>query len=172
MNDDAFWSIIRAARDGESGDFEGRPRRLADLLRRQSPQDVASFIEHFHDAMDVAYSYDLWGAAFVIGGGCSDDSFMDFRKWLISCGRELHESAIADPESLADVSFGQNAEHDAFFEEYSIMIAVDVYVALTGKDPPPRRHDAPREPGGRDWDEDDLPKRYPRLWKRWSHRAG
>lgn len=162
-----FWGVIRAARDGGRGDFEGRPSRLAELLRARSSEDVARFVDHMHDAMDAAYSHDLWGAAYVIGGGCSDDRFMDFRKWLISCGRERYERALADPETLVEVTFGPDAEHHAFYEEFSIMIAVEAHVALTGEDPPPRRRGAPRHAHGRGWEQDDLPRRYPRLWERW-----
>jgi hypothetical protein len=166
---DEFWAVIAAARDG---DFAGRPGRLRELLLMRPPKEVASFIQDFRDAMDDAYSYELWGAAYVIGGGCSDDSFMDFRKWLISCGRERYERALVDPESLVDVTFGPDAEEDAFFEEFSITIALDVFTTLTGEQPPPRMRPAPRSPHGQDWVDDDLPTRYPRLWKRWSKSTG
>ncbi|MFD6293827.1 DUF4240 domain-containing protein [Streptomyces sp. NPDC060235] len=41
-------------------------------------------------------------AAYLIGGGCSNDSFMDFRAGLIALGRDWYEKATADPDSLAD----------------------------------------------------------------------
>lgn len=34
------------------------------------------------------YRRDLWAAAYIIGGGCSDDSFIDFRAGLIAQGHE------------------------------------------------------------------------------------
>jgi len=168
MNRDEFWAVIAAARDGGDASFAGRPTRLRELLLARSPDDVAGFIEHFRQAMDDAYSFELWGAAFILGGGCSDDRFTDFRKWLISCGRERYERALEDPDSLADVTFGANAEGMAFFEEFSIMIAVEVFVALTGAEPAPRTRLSVLPPRGKDWEDDELPRRYPRLWKRWS----
>ena len=52
----------------------------------------------------------MWGAAYVIHGGCSDDGFEYFRRWLISRGRKAYEAALADPDSLAqlDVRPGPN----------------------------------------------------------------
>ncbi|MFE6038244.1 DUF4240 domain-containing protein [Streptomyces sp. NPDC056452] len=37
-----------------------------------------------------------------MGGGCSDDSFTDFRAGLIGLGREWYERAAACPDVLAE----------------------------------------------------------------------
>lgn len=50
-----------------------------------------------------SYQVDLWGAAYLINGGCSDDGFEYFRGWLMAQGRDVFERAVADPDSLADV---------------------------------------------------------------------
>ncbi|WP_312847633.1 DUF4240 domain-containing protein [Streptomyces sp. WAC08241] len=36
------------------------------------------------------------------GGGCSDDSFIDFRAGVTSLGREWYERVAAAPDSLAE----------------------------------------------------------------------
>src|SRR5271169_5861141 len=69
------------------------------LLRKD---DAREFAVLFDSMMDRAYSYGLWGAAYVIHGGCGDDAFTDFRASLISRGKEAFERAIRDPDSLAD----------------------------------------------------------------------
>lgn len=48
------------------------------------------------------YRWDVWAAAYLIGGGCSDDSFMDFRAGLIGLGREWYARAAACPDVLAE----------------------------------------------------------------------
>jgi hypothetical protein len=48
--------------------------------------------------MNRAYPWDLWGAAFVINGGCSDDGCERFRARLIMQGRDVFERALDDPE--------------------------------------------------------------------------
>jgi hypothetical protein len=72
---------------------------------------VRSFNAHFDDCEDRAYSYELWAAAYIIGHGCSDDSFSDFRSTLISMGRETFERALEDPESLADMDYDAENAH-------------------------------------------------------------
>ncbi|MEU1251459.1 DUF4240 domain-containing protein [Micromonospora arida] len=41
--------------------------------------------------------WDVWAAAYLIGGGCSDDSFIDFRAGVIALGREWYERVLASP---------------------------------------------------------------------------
>jgi hypothetical protein len=52
--------------------------------------------------MAESYRWDLWGAAYLINGGCSDDGFDYFRGWLLSQGRAIWQATLADPDSLAD----------------------------------------------------------------------
>ena len=47
------------------------------------------------------YRRDVWAAAYLIAGGCSDDSFIDFRAGLIARGRDWYHRAAASPDSLA-----------------------------------------------------------------------
>jgi hypothetical protein len=37
----------------------------------------------------------------VVNGHCSDDSFENFRCWLVSMGRDVYENALANPDSLS-----------------------------------------------------------------------
>jgi hypothetical protein len=67
---------------------------------------MVGFCNHFDSADVGAYTRSLWGAAYVMHGGCSDDSFSDFRATLISHGRTIYDAALADTESLADLNFG------------------------------------------------------------------
>lgn len=60
--------------------------------------------------------------------GCSDDGFIDFRAWLIAQGRDVYLSALADPDSLAEVTpYG-----DCCFETLSY-VGDYAYEQLTGK---------------------------------------
>jgi Protein of unknown function (DUF4240) len=52
-------------------------------------------------------------AAYVINGGCGDDSFQDFRASLIFRGRTSFRNAVTDPESLADKAI----DIDSWFHE-------------------------------------------------------
>lgn len=76
-------------------------------------------------------TWNLWGAAYVINGGCSDDCFEYFRGWLVLQGRETFERALANPDSLA---VHPQLEGAAELEEV-LYVARTVYQAKTGKEP-------------------------------------
>jgi hypothetical protein len=111
----------------------------------------------------------LWAAAYIIGGGCSDDGFSDFRGWLICRGEKVYEAALRDPESLVEVvDDSEECQYEGF--QY---VAFQAWENKTGRmlsEYP--RHDltCPEEPAGEPWSEDgdDLCHRFPKLWKRFS----
>jgi hypothetical protein len=150
---DGFWTII------------GRSASPQDLLRQLDelpPSDLADF--EIHHATQYARSYDwgLWGAAYIIFGGCSDDGFDYFRAWLVSRGREIYERALSDPESLADVDLTGSEDGEAWMSPtmYVVHRRTGAYGYVAQDRHPPR----PEEPTGEDWDEQDLDSRFPRLW--------
>lgn len=102
MTEDRFWALI-----GTTTAFAGHPQRqlsaLRETLEKLSAEDVAAFDLAFDQQMNRAYSWDLWGAAYLVNGGASDDGFEYFRRWLIAQGREVFQKVLADPDSLADI---------------------------------------------------------------------
>ena len=103
MNIDEFWQVI------EKGKESDEPEEIiSEELKKLSPEEIISYQEQFDSLFDKAYRWDLWGAAYLIGGGCSDDGFMDFRYGLISRGRKVYEDALNNPDSLA--SLGEEAK--------------------------------------------------------------
>jgi len=102
MPDERFWSIIDATVPfADDGDRQLESLRLR--LEALPVEDVAAFQAQFDRKKAEAYTWDLWGAAFVIHGGASDDGFDYFRCWLISRGRAFYEAALAKPDSLASL---------------------------------------------------------------------
>jgi hypothetical protein len=98
---DRFWEIIETARASAGA---GRPfhESLTDHLVTLTEQDILAYHERFEKMHDALYRYDLWAAAYLMGGGCSGDSFIDFRAGLIAQGRDWYQKAAASPDSLAD----------------------------------------------------------------------
>ncbi len=161
MSEDAFWAIIAASR------AQGQDQQ-ADLLRsaleQLSPDELAAFQLRFDDRHQLAYTWDLWGAAYVIEGGCSDDGFTDFRYALIAAGRDVYDAALRDAETLADL-----AEAPTGFEEFGY-VAGEVWEAKTGGSREmPRPPISADDPTGEPFDEDEqaLAARYPRLWAKY-----
>ena len=170
MNKDEFWKLIDSSRKKSKGDLDEQ----VDILRRQLQQleasEIVQFDKIFRKYWARAYTWDLWGAAYIIGGGCSDDGFLDFRAWLISKGEKVYESALKDPESLLKVV--KEEDDDCQFEGLQY-VASEAWEAKTGKG----MNDFPDcgvfhgdEPAGKRWSEEDdsLERRFPKLWKKFS----
>lgn len=170
MDEAKFWSLIDASVEG-SPPQDVQEGRLAAALGRLSAEDVAAFDGMFWVQVGRAYTWDLWGAAYIIHGGASDDGFEYFRRWLVSRGKATFEAALRDPDSLADLIPADQSE-PAEFESFS-HVAADALKSRLGLGAPTgdvayALATIPGEPKGEPFEEDPdyLAKRWPKLWKR------
>jgi Protein of unknown function (DUF4240) len=157
VDPDRFWSII---------DSVDSPSALHDNLKSLTGDDLLAF-ERLHAAyMDRAYDWSLWGAAYVIAGGCSDDLFEYFRAYLISRGQQIFERAVTAPDSLADVTLDTDDEWEDWMSPTMFVVHERTgQWAYVGPPDPQRPRRA--EPSGEPWNESDLAKRFPRLASRY-----
>lgn len=167
MDDQRFWSIVE--RSGLNA--RSQEQQEANLRRLLAPLPAADLVawQAAYDAKRAAaYNWGLWGAAYVIHGGASDDGFDYFRNWLIARGRRVYEAALADPDSLAE-TIPAGTREAAEFEGFGY-VAVALWAKRTGSDPAqmPGSAAQPAQPAGKPWKEEDavLAARYPKLWKR------
>lgn len=161
---DQFWAIVHAAKAQGGGTQAGMAAALERALVRLSVHDIGAFCVRFDDLQDSAYRWDVWAAAYIMNGGCSDDSFMDFRKWLIASGRQVYEAALSDPDSLASLPDALTAEGVTFEELFGIV--EDAYERVSGGQERPRNKRVAEEPAGEDFDfddEDEMRRRFPKL---------
>ncbi|CAL9556221.1 DUF4240 domain-containing protein [Streptomyces sp. enrichment culture] len=170
MDETEFWELVDAAREDAEGDPEEQADLLVERLLRLDPDAVVDFARHFEARYHRAYRWDLWGAAWVLLDGASDDAFDYFRCWLIGQGREVFEGALHDPDALADLlddDFDEEVDGDGEELGYA---ADEAYEQLTGSVAPDLGlPPGPAEPEGAPLDfenEKVLAERYPRLWAR------
>ncbi len=160
---DEFWDIVDRVHLASGGDMEMKCQLLRAELEKLSAETLYSFDNHFDDCDDTAYSWDLWAAAYIIGGGCSDDSFSDFRGTLISMGREIFERIVSLPDALADMETGK---YESFYEGYQYVPMVALQDRMDGQ-LQRRAKPAPVDPSGENWNDDDLPQICPKLWEKY-----
>ncbi|MEU5632979.1 DUF4240 domain-containing protein [Streptomyces rishiriensis] len=170
MDETEFWELVDASREAAEGDPEEQADLLVERLLGLDPESVLDFARHFESRYNRAYRWDLWGAAWLLLDGASDDAFDFFRCWLIGQGREVFEGALhGDPDSLADLLDDFDEEIDGDGEELGYA-ADEAYEQLTGDVAPDLGiPPAPAEPEGTPVDfenEAALAERYPRLWQR------
>ena len=158
MNELKFWEIVGSVHGASGGDMDSKCELIRDTISKLPAHEANAFAAVFDFKMDEAYSWPLWGAAYVINGGCSDDAFMDFRASLISRGRASFERAIADPDSLAGDDFDEEAW---FYEGYQYAVTNGAKVAFGSV--PARATPHPDAPLGQAWDEEEVYGLYPKL---------
>ena len=168
MRTDDFWAVIeKATADRPASPDEVAERAVAELATRE-PEEIAAWGRHLGKVMAASGTEDLWAAAYLINGGCSDEGFDSFRGWLIAHGRDAVAQAVRDPDALAGMpAVRAAASNGAVFEAEAVLsIAAEAYRQVTG-DELPSVESAPTRPAVADlWDFDDeeeMTRRLPRL---------
>jgi len=171
MTQDQFWEVIAVA--DQMSDSEEIIEAVRGRLENFTAQELIDYQNHFNLYVDKAYLWDLWGAIYLMNGGCGDDSFTDFRYSLISRGREVYEKALSNPDSLAEMEFEDLDDiYDELFNEGFGYIAIELYEEKTDKDIYDSIDNNPYgkdEQMGEEWDFDNREeciKRLPKLTER------
>ncbi|MET8290717.1 DUF4240 domain-containing protein [Streptomyces sp. NPDC048448] len=169
MDETEFWELVDTTREAVEGDPEDHADLIVERLVQRDPDVVLDFARHFEARYNRAYRWDLWGAAWVLLDGASDDAFDFFRCWLIGQGREVFEGAMHDPDTLAELLDDFDEDLDGDGEELGYA-ADEAYEQLTGVVAPDLGiPPASPEPEGTPLDfenEGVLAERYPKLWER------
>ncbi len=100
MTLDEFWEHIAKSNREEP---DAHAERIEERLVKLKPDEVLDFIHWWETMSREAYGWNLWGAAYLINGGCSDDGFHYFCNWLILKGRDVFQAALTNPDTFADV---------------------------------------------------------------------
>lgn len=165
MDEDQFWKIIQKTKDNSNSDFEEQQEELANELRKLTPDDIILFGNRFRYFRGQANTWELWGAIYIIHGGCSDDSFNDFREWVIGQGKDFYYKTIKDPESLVEVDTNKIEEIDWEGLGY---VPSTVFEEITGQEMPYPFQEQIKTTG-QEWEEesDDLKTMFPRLYSKY-----
>lgn len=167
-----FWEHIQKSK---RKDADAHAERLTKRLAKLPVAEILDFDRCWDQLHSQAESWNLWGAAYIINGGCSDDGFDYFRGWLILQGRKVYEAALKNPDSLADVAdpdeefceLGGRPGWDAWFQATGTEKDEGGYDALIAALESKSRKSGKKRGMGRSWDfENDkkMQKKYPRLW--------
>ena len=165
MNEEIFWKIIKISKDNSNGDFEEQQEELANELRKLTPDDIILFGNRFRYLRGQANTWELWGAIYIIHGGCGDDSFNDFREWVIGQGKDFYYKTIKDPETLIDLDADtiNEVEWEGLGYVYSA-----VFKELTGQEME-YTYKENHETIGQECEEenDDLNNMFPKLYDKY-----
>jgi hypothetical protein len=171
MEAERFWELLERLRRSSE-----RPAARRKELARLTPDELLALAVHFDRLTDAAHTVDLWGAAYLINGGASDDGFYYFCVWLVWQGRKVYEAALADPDSLADV-----VDPEEEYESDDSLRVAEVWQAKTGRTEEEYYEALQQLRGeqaglrGEDWDfddDDEARRRLPRLARMYLEGSG
>lgn len=173
MTEKQFWGLLASAKS-KSDDWDEQLEWLQGNLAKKSVNDILRFDYHFNQNYYKSYTSDLWASAYIIMGGCSEDSFDYFRAWLLFLGKEPYEEALRNPESI--IPYLEGLEKDVPEFEDFLSCATMAFEEKTGLDQEDYLNLYERLSGDYfeqpemkfDWDEEDeegLRLKFPLLWE-------
>lgn len=124
-----FWEIISKSLE-KSHSQNSQEDRLIELLLELTPQQMIGFRLRTDKLLYESYTSEMWCAAYLMNGGCSDDSFEYFRCWVISLGQQIFEKSLNRPDTLID--FVQDHQDIYEFEDLWY-VAIRAFEKKTGK---------------------------------------
>jgi hypothetical protein len=163
MKEDEFWKLIDKSRATANNSYQAQIGSLKNILLILDTKEIEKFDNTFTTLLAASYDWKLWGASYVINGGCSDDCFDYFRQYLIGHGKDKFYQTLKDPESC--VTWIKSEEEDNW--EGLQYAAMEAYKQKTGKVLPKSYH--PKfELKGKPFDEETVFKQYPKLAKKFN----
>lgn len=162
-----FWRLLDETRPATEN-LESHADALIQRLVGQGVDSTLAFGRDMEAAMAALNTWDLWGAAYLGLGGCSDDAFTYLRAWAVGSGEVTWALAGHEPEALfinllandGPLSLGQRLDQG----EHLLYAAGRAHETLTGQWIDTAR--APNdEPRGVPWAESELPLRFPDLYR-------
>ncbi|GGJ40508.1 DUF4240 domain-containing protein [Deinococcus roseus] len=101
LTEQQFWTWIAETTPAPYASDQ-HVKNLIALLSKQSLEEIVGFDFWIWKHFCQSHLTDLWCAAYVIRGWCSDDSFDYFREALILLGEGIFKQALEHPDALAD----------------------------------------------------------------------
>lgn len=162
-----FWEIIEKS---QLVPQEDQYHELEKLLSKYTLNDIVDFEIILRELIIELDDYKVMGVLKIIEGYVSDDPYLYFRCWVIGRGKKVFDLALQHPDDLAGLVDPSTIPG---FEEL-LYVADDAYESKNGDG-----EDLPRDIAagkglsydfgapdtkGTDWEEDDLPRLYPKLW--------
>ncbi len=130
LDEDKFWEIIsKSLKSTKSQDAQ--ERFLISEIEKLTQKEMIGFRLRTDYLLYHTYNSEMWCAAYIMNGGCSDDSFEYFRCWVISRGKDTYYNAKANPDFL----ISEVVEGAEFYDFESFWyVALEAFKHKTGKD--------------------------------------
>ena len=124
MKAEQFWEIIAEINaKAPDGSQEAMLQQAKKALEKLTLEELIAYDQIFQVYHSASFRQYLLVSSTALGATCSEESFMHFRSWLISRGKQVYMDALRDPQSLSKVI---RKEEKLNFEAFAY-VATDVY---------------------------------------------
>lgn len=130
LDEEVYWDIIENSLK-ETHSTEDQEIFLVNEVEKLTPKEMIGFRLRTDKLLYDSYTANLWCAAYIMQGGCTDDGFEYFRCWLISRGKDTFYKAKSNPDTLIDlVKEGEDVyEFEGFW-----YVAINAFKNVTDKE--------------------------------------
>jgi hypothetical protein len=165
LTEAVFWELIETAKN-QAASVRERVEILRESLSRFSAANVKRFHTQLLLRLHELNTSDIWALAYIVHGGCSDDAFDYFRQWIITEGKAAFELAKSSVEQFAEtVGFSDDPQCEEL-----LSLAPEVYEEKKAA-PLAMRDGTAEEACEPQWQEEDLPKLFPGICKKFDLRV-
>ncbi len=130
LDEKIFWDIIDKSLKNTNNQ-EDQEHFLIKEIGQLSPHEMIGFRLRTDKLLYDTFNSEMWCAAYIMNGGCSDDGFEYFRNWVISRGKDVYYKAKENPDNLI-TEVSNNIEFYDF--ESFWYVALEAFNKKTGKD--------------------------------------
>jgi hypothetical protein len=130
MDENQFWYLIDHSLKNTNSQME-QENYLIEELKKLNPSEIIGFRLRTDKLLYDTYNSEMWCAAYIMNGGCSDDCFEYFRCWVISRGKDIYYNAKKNPDYLVNEI---NKDLEFYDFESFWYVALDAFKAKTKKE--------------------------------------
>lgn len=132
MNENVFWQLIEKAKAEPNSNFETQCVTLTELLLAYSEEDIIRFEHILREKIEEASSFPVMAASFVVCSYISDDTYEDFRAWLVGQGKDNFYKTLENPNEIC--KFLKPADAGDLGGEFMLFVAINAYLEKTNSD--------------------------------------
>lgn len=130
LDEDLYWAIVEKSLKNTNSQ-DAQEQYLIKEIGSLTPKQIIGFRLRTDKLLYDTYNSEMWCAAYIMNGGCSDDGFEYFRNWVISRGKDTYFKAKQNPDNLITEVSSNMGEYD--FEGFWY-VAIEAFKQKTGKD--------------------------------------
>lgn len=163
-----FWKIIENANKDTDENTDLALSNLSNILEDYKSTEIKKFQQHFNKFIDDLNTWDLWALIYLAQDGCSDQGFLDFRKWIVMKGEKFFNLAVTNINKIKthipiDGSASCGSFNDAVEYAYMIRSGGKILKLRKGKYKPPK---------GKEWEEASVDELYPKISAHFTRKKG